>query len=116
MAKRKRGVTKRKSVDKDNKSEAIRIYKLEHPSAKPKEIAAALNRQGFKVTPQYISTILSNDRRRNGVVRKRGRPSGSSPSSEITVENLKLVKQLVDRTGGIQGARRAIDSYAELIS
>ncbi len=43
-----------------NKSQAIRDALAAHPDKGPKEIAALLVEQGFKVNAQYVSIIKSN--------------------------------------------------------
>lgn len=105
MAKRK----KRVRNSQQNKSLAIRQYKADFPEAMPKEIAEALSRKGFDVSAQYVSTILSNERRANG-------RTGRSPAAgQFTLPDLHLAKQLVLSTGGVKEAHLAVDCYAKLI-
>jgi hypothetical protein len=42
---------------KVNKTQVVRDYLKTHPKATSGEIAAALNKQGVKVTPNYAATI-----------------------------------------------------------
>ena len=49
-----------------NKSKAVRDYLKAHPKAMSSEIAAALTKQGIKITPGYVANIktkLKNRRR-----------------------------------------------------
>ena len=94
-----------------NKSEAIRKFKADNPEIGPKEIAATLGKQGYgKITAQFVSTVLSNDRRKQGKSGKRGRPAGEFTSSE-----LMKVKQLVDEVGGFEAAVKALEAYGKLL-
>ena len=94
-----------------NKSLAIRQYKSDHPAAKPKEIARELTKQGYQVTPQYVSTILSNERRKAG-----GSSVALFASANFSVDDLYLAKQLVSNTGSIKAAHQAIDCYSQLLT
>ena len=62
-------MTKKKS--EGNVSEAIRSCFDQNRDAKPKAIAEILNKKGVSVTPQYVSVILSQYRKRLGVKRQR---------------------------------------------
>ncbi|MEQ1904380.1 MAG: hypothetical protein ABL888_09365 [Pirellulaceae bacterium] len=107
-------MTKKKS--EGNVSEAIRSCFDQNREAKPKAIAEILNKKGVAVSPQYVSVILSQYRKRLGVKRKkRGtRIDGSSNSAGLQLSDLKLVKQLVDKTGSAERVRDAINAYIEL--
>ena len=61
-----------KKAKSANKSLEIRNYKAENPAASPKEIAEAL--AGLKVSAQFVSTVLSNAKKKEGKAPgKRGR-------------------------------------------
>jgi hypothetical protein len=96
------------------KSASIRNYKTDHPDAKPKEIAEALSKSGEKVTPAFVSTVLSNDKRRGkkrrGGKRKAGRAAGKSG-----FENLVQAKRLADQMGGVAKAKAALDALAKIL-
>ena len=49
-----------------NKSKLIRDFVAKNPDLKPAGVAAALSKKGTKISAQYVSVILSNDRRKNG--------------------------------------------------
>src|SRR5690242_10429052 len=95
-----------------NKSATIRNYKKEHPEAGPTEIATSLSKDGTRVTPQFVSTVLSNDKRRGGKRGRRrlGRPRGRSgtaagrraTSDNNFLQNLVEAKKLAERMGGIE--------------
>jgi hypothetical protein len=99
-----------------NKSNAIRAYKGSHSDAGPKAIAEALGKDGIKVTPQFVSTVLSNDKRKggNGRRRRRGR-RGGRPGANKTMASLMQAKKLAEQMGGIEPARRALNALAKLL-
>ena len=57
-------MAKKASTNGASKSEAIRNYKSGHQEAGPTAIAAALSKEGTKVTPAFVSTVLSNAKRK----------------------------------------------------
>ncbi len=103
----------RRSKIGGSKSKAIREYRKDHPDSKPKEIAENLNQAGYKISPQYVSTILSNDR--NKVSKGRGRRRvGISAGSSI--DHLLAVKKLVNDVGSVEAAQQAIAQYSKLMA
>jgi predicted transcriptional regulator len=102
----------RRMKKKLSKSAAIRTYTSSHPDAKPKEIAENLNQSGYKITPQYVSTILSNDRKKGPSVRRRRAIVVGSAS----IDQLLAVKKLVNEVGGVQAAQHAIAQYSRLMA
>ena len=97
-----------------NLSAEIRKYVETNPKAKPKAIAAGLAVAGVKVTPTYVSTILSNERRKSGKRKRRGRKPGR-PSGIDVHANLILAKRLADQMGGVIKARIALDTLAKIL-
>jgi hypothetical protein len=102
----------RKSKKGASKSAAIRDYKSAHPDAKPKEIAENLNQAGFKITPQYVSTILSNARGKSGQRRRRRGGIGATSS----IAPLLAAKKLVVELGGVEAAQKALAEYGKLMA
>jgi len=105
-----------------NVSAKIREYRKTHRRAKPKTIADALAEQGVTVSAAYVSTILSTDRRKKKgkgaagdktEAPRRGRPSTASKFDDL-VNELKAVKQLVDKMGGVEKAQAALSALAKL--
>src|SRR5437762_1853317 len=106
---RKRGGT--------NLSAEIRKYVASNPDAKPKSISEGLAANGVKVTPTYVSTILSNERRKSGKRKRRGgrgRGRGAARQGDV-LANLVLAKRLSDKMGGIDQARAALDTLAKIL-
>lgn len=64
---------------KVNKSASIREYKDANPTATPLEISEALKAKGVKASPQMVSTVLSNAKKKGGKVGKPGRKPASAP-------------------------------------
>jgi hypothetical protein len=103
----------RKSAAGPNKSAAIRAYKDSHASAGPKEITEALGKDGIKVTPAFVSTVLSNDRRKGRKGRRKGgRPRGGGDNS---FADLVQAKKLADQMGGVEKARAALNALAKIL-
>ncbi len=99
-----------------NLSEEIRSYVKANPNSKPKAISEGLAAAGVKVTPTYISTILSNERRKSGKSKRRGRKPGRPAGKKGDLfANLLQAKKLVDKLGGIDAAREAIDTLAKIM-
>jgi hypothetical protein len=104
-----------------NKSQSIRDYINENPGTGPKGVAEALNaREGWKISPAYVSTIKNKMNQKSGKKRGRrgaGRPARSlaTPSS-VNEKSLIQAKQLIDQAGGVNQARAALDLLAKLQS
>ena len=106
MAKRKkRGV---------NVSQLVRDYKSQHKRAKPKAIAEALGEQGTKISPQHVSTIISNWRRKKGRKAKRS-AAPSSNGAGLDVAQLVKAKAMVEKLGGVEQAKKMVDALAKIL-
>ena len=98
-----------------NLSAEIRKYVASNPNAKPKAVSEGLAANGIKVTPTYVSTILSNERRKSGNRKRRGgRGRGAARQGDV-LANLVLAKRLSDKMGGIDQARAALDTLAKIL-
>jgi hypothetical protein len=108
---------------KISKSQAVRDYLAEHPTAMPKEIAPAVKAaHGLDVSPQMISMIKSKTIKTGGR-RRRGRRASAAPaiagaratnSSRFTVEDLVTAKKLASQIGGIPRAQEALAALVRL--
>ena len=111
----------KKATGGPNKSAAIREYKSKHAGAGPKEIAAALAGDGVKVSAGFVSTVLSNDKRRGGKKRRKGgRPAGRPKTSSgmgrgDALSKLVLAKKMSDKFGGVEQARAALNALAQIL-
>lgn len=97
-----------------NKSSAIRDYKAANPTASPKEIAEALGKESIVVSAQFVSTVLSNAKKKGGKIGKRGPKPGRRAAAGGGLEQLLTAKRLVEQLGGIENARSAINVLAQL--
>lgn len=107
--------TTRRAKKPLNKAEAIRNYKRDHPDSKPKEISEVLNKKGYKTNPQYVSMILSSERRKKGTAKTR-QPSATviSGNEQISVDDLLVAKAFVNQIGSVSAARAAVDAFARI--
>lgn len=104
-----------------NKSQAIRDYLAKKPSATASEVVPELKKKGITVTPGLVSNIKSTSgpkRRRKKKagkkkVVKRRRP-GRRAAVTLSADDLMAAKQLADQLGGIQAARKALDTLERL--
>lgn len=97
-----------------NKSKAIRDYKEKNAGAGPKAVVEGLAAEGIKVTPQFVSTVLSNAKRKSG--KRRGRPPGRRAATVAngSLKQLLQAKRLAEQMGGVSAARQALDVLARL--
>lgn len=107
----------RKAIATVNKSLAIRDYKAANATASPKEIAAALVKDGVTVSAQFVSTVLSNARKKGGQVGKRGPKPGKAAAANATfdIANLLAARKFVETVGGVQQAQVALKGFAQLV-
>jgi lambda repressor-like predicted transcriptional regulator len=80
--------------------------------ARPRDIIAALKSEGVKVTSAQVSMLrakLSSGGTSNGKAR-------SQSVSSVSFDHLVAAKRLAEQLGGIENARRALESYARLIT
>jgi hypothetical protein len=107
----------KRAKKRGEKTQAIRDYRTSNPNAKPAQIAEELNKVGLSVTPQYVSTILSKDKK-TGKGKRRGRPPGRKPAAARTAsfDNLLAAKKLVEKAGSVEAAKSAIAQYSELMA
>jgi hypothetical protein len=99
-----------------NKSSAIRDYKAANSTASPKEIAEALGKSGIAVSAQFVSTVLSNAKKKGGKIGKRGPKPGrkAATAASGSLEQLLKAKKMVEQLGGIDNARSALNVLAQL--
>ncbi|MHB1036908.1 MAG: hypothetical protein ACYC0Y_20015 [Pirellulales bacterium] len=95
---------------KVNKSQLIRDYLKANPGAMPVAVAAALKEQGIEVSPRVVSVVKWQMSAKKP---KRGRkPTSAKPASKraaISADDLVQMKQLADKLGGLDAAKRALD-------
>ena len=94
---------------KVNKTQAVRDYLKKNPEAKSGEIAAALNKQGIKLTPNYVANIktaINKARTAKRVAKQQAaveppEPEKTvKPSAMVTLEHVKATALTVKALGG----------------
>lgn len=106
-------MAKKAAKSEVNKSELIRNYKAEHPEAGPSAIVEALAQQGVTVTPAFVSTVLSNAKRKSR--RRSSRRPAAGRAAGNGVATLVQAKQFAEKLGGIEKARAALDALAKIL-
>lgn len=110
-------MSKKTKSGSPNKSDAIRTHKAANPTAAPKEIAEALGKTGIIVSAQFVSTVLSNAKKKGGVIGKRGPKPGKklgNGSAGFSHGNLIQFKKAIDTYGGVAAAKQAITTLETL--
>src|SRR5829696_8310970 len=94
------------------KSQLIRDYMDANPNDGPQAVAAALKTaHGLSVTPQFVSTVKSNAKRKNGKRgRKPGRPAAAAASAngggaKLSIDVLMAAKRFAQQLGGVGKAK-----------
>jgi hypothetical protein len=98
------------------KSQAVRDYLSENPTASPKEVVEGLKAKGVKVKVTLVNSIKYKKpskagRRRTPSVRMAARRSSRSG---VTVEQLLEVKRLADSLGGPEQVRQVLETLEQL--
>lgn len=96
-----------------NKSQAIRDYRAQDPDATPKMIAETLTGQGLKMSPQFVSTVLSNAKKKGGTIGKRG-PKPKAVKQAAASDKFEAAILFAQTCGGVQEACRIMTILASL--
>lgn len=90
---------------KVNKAQAIRdTLQSIGPDAKPKDVQAELSKRKITVSAAQVSNVKAS---------LRGKASGGGKNG-LTVDSLLKAKALADKMGGVENAKRALDTLAKL--
>lgn len=106
----------RKKQERPNRSQLIRDYKTANSEIGPKAIAEAMaTDHGIKVSPQYVSTVLCNAKKKGGKI---GTPGRRTVGNSASLDHTKLLKakELVTLMGSAADARAAITLLDRLLS
>jgi hypothetical protein len=103
--------------EKVNKSQAVRDYVKANREATNK-VADALTKKGIKVNPNYVATLKSQAKRKQRARKAAATPVASAPatpalapvapeapakpSNAVTLEQIKMVGQMVKTIGGFR--------------
>jgi len=92
-----------------SKADAIRgMFDQMGLDARPRDVIAALKASGVTVTSAQVSTLRSK-------LTTNGHSTGKVVGGAVAFEHLLAAKQLAERLGGVEAARRALDSFARLV-
>ena len=109
---------------KVNKSHEVREYLKAHHQATNIEVAAALTKQGVKITPNYVATIKTKAkakrkaRKAAAAMPVNGVPASPAtavaeapamPANAITLEQIKAVGKMVKSVGGFGCFREMLE-------
>ncbi|MBI3848468.1 MAG: hypothetical protein HY292_27870 [Planctomycetes bacterium] len=106
-----------------NKSQAIRDFMAQNPSAGPSAIRTGLKAKGIVVTDSLVSAIKYSKKRPSKATgrpvgrprgKRLGRPPVSASNGQLRAEDLLAAKAFVDRVGGSAAALKALDLLAQL--
>ena len=100
-----------------SKSELIRTYFREHPSAKPKEVVQALKEQGQDVSYNLVATIKSKGGMK-GHTRRRSisanAPTTSARDGIVLSDSLDAAIVFIRTSGGMEAAKAALARIEEI--
>ncbi|MBC8871901.1 MAG: hypothetical protein H8E44_20930 [Planctomycetes bacterium] len=108
-----------KKKSKVSKTQVIKDYLAAHPDAGPKEVAAAVNKQGLGITTNYVSNVKSKMKgkgkgKKKVAAKKTVAAKQQAASDQISLSALLQAKKLVAKLGGVDQAKEAISALAQL--
>jgi len=109
-------MARKKRKSKINKSQAIRDFVTDNPSAGPTEAATKLTETlGVKITPNNVSTVkfqMKKDGAKPTKKSRGGRPA--SANGQVGFDEMMAAKDLAAKVGGVDQAKRALEALAKL--
>ena len=104
-----------KKADDVSRSQQIRDYLMANPSATPKSVIEALRQRGVLVSESLVNQIKYKSPGYRSKLRRAAMGSGRAASTNpVSVDDLVSAKQIVDRMGGVDRAKEALDLYSRL--
>lgn len=101
-----------------SKTQAVKDYFAAHPEAGPTAVSQALKAQGVDITPNYVSLIKTQMKKKTGraSTKAAGKQEAPSATSEgLSIELLVKAKHAAAALGGVEAARAAIAALARLM-
>lgn len=95
------------------RSQAIRDYLAANPKASPNDVVAGLKEKGVTVKAGLVSAIKYK-KTAKGVKRKLRKSGRKVSVGSVTVDALIIAKQLVDAAGGMEEAKKALETLEQL--
>ena len=110
---------------KVNKSQAVRDYLAGHPDAMPKDVVAALAKEGVEVSTILVSGIKTRVKKASPKAKKAAAvattpaapPAVQKPTTNggtITLDQIKKVAQTIRTLGGYQRVTEVLEVIKEL--
>ena len=90
-----------------NKTAEILGYAKANKGAKPKDISEALKAKGVNASPGYVSSVLSNAKRKQGKKRAAKKLTAAS-NGAVTVDSIIAAAKFIKSAGGIDNAKAAL--------
>jgi hypothetical protein len=99
-----------------NKSQAVRDFLKAKPGTANKDVAEALNKQGVKLTPNYVAAVKGKMAERSGKRKRRGKAARAmSVKTGVGVAEIKAAFGLLKHCGSIGAAREALAAAQEIM-
>ena len=99
-------MAKKKRDTSVNKTAEVKNYAAANKGAKPQAIAEALKAKGVNASPGYVSSVLSNvKRKRKSPGRKK---SAAASNGAVTVDSIIAAARFIKSAGGIDNAKAAL--------
>ena len=109
---------KRTSKKKRSKSQAVREFLAANPEIGPKAASDALSARGINVLPTHISNIKFSMKKQGPApatpAAAPAAQAASDDADQVSVSALFAAKELVQKLGGLEQARQAISTLAQL--
>ena len=109
-----------------NKAQAVRDYVKDHPGVMNVEIAAALKKQGIKITPKHVANIkakINKARTAKKAAKQQAAVEVATPAAvekptkagdTITLDQVRKVAQTIKTVGGFQRVTEVLEVIREL--
>lgn len=108
-----------------NKSDAVRAYLDQDPSAGPNAVVAALKEQGIEVSKSLVNALKAKAKagktprttaapRRASVPQTAVSRTTANAAAKLSAADLLEAKKLVDQLGGIEQTRQALETLEHL--
>jgi hypothetical protein len=98
-----------------NKSQTVRDYLKAHPSTANKEVAAALTKQGIKLTANHVANIKSKLAAGKGKRKRRHTAANAmSVKTGVGISEIKAAFALLKHCGSIALAKEALAAAVEI--
>jgi hypothetical protein len=116
-------MAKKKGISGEiNKSDEVRRYMEQNPAAGPKAVVAALKEQGIEVSKSLVNALRAKAKAGKAPTKQAAGPprrasAAAAPRSRtdsLSAADLLEAKKLVDQLGGVEQARRALETLEQL--